>query len=310
MNKYKIGGLILGTEIDFPELIETKDGNVDFTIKYGNFPDILGGNSILEISPNGVEWYINDNNQVLCVRSIERIPYHFKCLIDNNEVIFHNDIKGSNIIQYYRRFLLLSLSSIVSFNNNLYPIHGCGVSYKGESFIISGNSGEGKSTLNMLLQERGFKTIGDDVLNVYVDNKKSYVHPGPPVSFLIDDSIDILNMWDIEKIILRDPIWRTTYSTIGNFDNITRPIRKIYNLSKYNEDIYISSNINISEKTRIIKNNAYCGYLFGKIDSEKQKRMITDIANYTEIVNFKRPKDLNKINETVDFIINDIKNNV
>ena len=37
--------------------------------------------------------------------------------------------------------------------------------------------------------------------------------------------------------------------------------------------------------------------------------MITDIANYTEIVNFKRPKDLNKINETVDFIINDIKNN-
>ena len=48
MNKYKIGGLILGTEIDFPELIETKDGNVDYTIKYGEVPDDIK-NSIIMI---------------------------------------------------------------------------------------------------------------------------------------------------------------------------------------------------------------------------------------------------------------------
>tara|TARA_Y100000389_G_C17413628_1_gene492383 strand:- start:182 stop:1108 length:927 start_codon:yes stop_codon:yes gene_type:complete len=307
MNKYKVAGLVIETEIDFPELIEIEHSTVDYIIKYGNVPDILGGNSSLIVSGrnNDIEYYYN-NNQVLYIREIFHSPYLFKCLIDNNEIIVHNDLKGVNI-KYYRRLLLGSILSIFSFKKNLYPIHGGGISYKGESFIILGKSGAGKSTLNMLLQERGFKTIGDDILNIYIEDKKSYVHPGIPAAFLKKNTIDILKKLDSEKIILRKPKWKTTFSTIDNFDNNIRQIRKIYYLLESDEDIFMS-NIDISKKKTMISNTGYSSMVYRGIDSKKHDRMVTDIVNSTEIVEFKRPFDMDRLDDSVDFILNDIKN--
>ena len=71
---------------------------------------------------------------------------------------------------------------------NTICIHSSALSYNGKYFLVSGNSGAGKSTTAMNLIKRGCKYLTDDIS--FVSSNDNYmVYPGLPIQKICKDAV-------------------------------------------------------------------------------------------------------------------------
>tara|TARA_Y100000385_G_C12966673_1_gene582168 strand:- start:66 stop:998 length:933 start_codon:yes stop_codon:yes gene_type:complete len=309
MNKYKVSGLVIETEIDLPLLIKSTKKNADFIVKLGNISEEVESSFIngkaFKICVYGCVYYVNDKNETFM--TLDTISTGFvKCLIDcKNEVTL--DCSNS-FIKVCSGFILNSVLTMISINNNLFPIHAYGLNYNGGAFLIVAPAGSGKSVLNVSLQQRGIPMISDDFVNIYMKREKPYVFSGYPAISLKDDAINILNMWDLKKIALKDTRKTTFHSDL--FKEGTIPLKKIYVLSE-GDDMSISDGLDIKNKISILNEHSYIPQISTSekyINYKKVKKMISDLSSTVKIVEFKRPIGIDRLDDSVDFILDDIKN--
>lgn len=292
MNKYLIGGLVIATEIKFPELIETKE-DADYTVSYGAIPSVKG-----KLIFDRVFMQIYDSDEVV-FKIPELATYYIK---GTSEVIMELDSNGNAADA--EKYVITLVFGIISYKKGMYPLHGGGIVHNGKAILFTGQSGAGKSTTMAGLQTRGYTAVGDDIANLYVENGKVYVHPCFPRFKLWDQSMEILDKYNSGEYRLRQDMNKYLVP-MDKFSTAPVEVDRIYLLKeeKENNDLLFEEKKGVI-KINKLKRNSYKPFLvepFGLVKNHFQ--LLNQIANATQFFEFSRKKNKKQVDEMLDGLI-------
>jgi hypothetical protein len=235
---YLIAGICLTSDIFYPELRQSNCSPEVF-LSYGNIPDHLQDNLVdfpfIEA---------NTNQYLLKLKGIGKI------LLENGTSITLEKEKKTNNLDL-ERYVLTNILGILSYQRNWIPMHGGVFEKNGKGILITGLSGNGKSTLLAALSQKGYKIVSDDISNVQIIDNKAFAQPCFPNLLLWKKTAELLKIEtktenklrsDAEKYII--PL------TEDQFYN--KPIELTH--------IYVLQNKNVTEEKIELKG-------FGKIES-------------------------------------------
>ncbi len=205
MNKYKLFGLVIESDIKFPQLLPAEDlstvSESDIVVVHNG--DISGKvNGILE---GGAVNYC-----VGLTYSCFRNSYGYYIIEGTNEIIY--EAKQGIRIEDIQAFILGYCIAMLLLHRKTLAIHCSAVCDMGSAdegaILIAGNSGAGKSSLTRKLIEEGYKVMTDDIaaVNVLSDeygNNTAIVYPAFPYQKLCRNEVEKRNM-DLNELIYVD----------------------------------------------------------------------------------------------------------
>jgi len=190
---YRVYGLVVESELEFPELLATQNEAPDMRVSFGKVPEsvehaIVKANwcqaSRLEflMEIEGVaKYHVADGNRI----TVE--------LSANSE----NEVRASDV----RLWLLGSAFGALLHQRGMLPLHVSAVKAPTGVWAFTGPSGEGKSTLAGFLHRRfGWKLVSDDVSVIDSDCSRAIVHPGPQKLKLWADALEHLEFPGCRKV--------------------------------------------------------------------------------------------------------------
>jgi hypothetical protein len=294
---YTLGGIVIASEFEIEELTPSEE-KADVTLKMGKTPEKLENATI-----NKILVQVNSNEVILTIPDIAKF-----WIINDNEVIIevlHPD-KTADAQKYILSFIL----GVLSFKKGFYPLHGGGVIHNGEAYLFTAHSGAGKSTTVAGLQQRGFKSLADDICNLYIENEKIMMHPCFPRFKLWEDSLEMLNIKNVGEYKLRSDLQKFLIPVLNDFSISPVPVKRIYLLVENREGKTFMEEVLGKDKMEILRNNNYKPWMVKAFNILKEHfGLMSSISNKVEIKRFNRPLNKAKLNEMYDFLIADITGN-
>lgn len=190
---YLIGGITIESDIFFPELIQT-DRKADVQVMYGEVPEHL--------EQNNVDFPFIEANENQYLLKLEKIG---RLLVENGTKITIQkspNAKSKDLENY----VLTNSIGALSYQRDLIPMHGGVFIHNNKGILISGSSGNGKSTLLASLYKKGFKIISDDISNLEIVDGKLFVYPSFPSILLWKDTADKIDLHLTKIPKLRDDL--------------------------------------------------------------------------------------------------------
>lgn len=297
MNKYyfyKIYDLILRSEIMFDEYEEIKvhsDIEYDFEILYGvETYDIIrkkqrGINQNFSLS---YIWFYAEN--IATYQIIEGK----KILVTKDKDCNHETVKA---------YLIGTCMGYILFQKNILAIHGAVVANKDKASIIIGDSGSGKSTISMYLQNKGYGFLSDDIARIfYVD--KLCVSSGYPGQRLCEDTMGELdfNIKQYRKVHLPNKN-KFLIPIKENFIDNSIEVRFIFEITTKSSGEIEFFHVEGKEKLNIILNNIYGinRLKFLEMNSNYFKSCIS-LAREITVYKIVRPINKNTLRDEANFI--------
>ena len=297
MNKYyfyKIYDLILRSEIILDEYEEIKvdsDIKYDFQILYGvETYDIIrkkqrGINQNFSLS---YIWFYAEN--IATYQIIEGK----KILVTKDKDCDHETVKA---------YLIGTCMGYILFQKNILAIHGAVVANKDKASIIIGDSGSGKSTISMYLQNKGYGFLSDDIARIF-DGDKLCVSSGYPGQRLCEDTMEELdfNIKQYRKVHLPNKN-KFLIPIKENFIDNRIEARFIFEITTKNSGEIEFFHVEGKEKLNIILNNIYgiSRLKFLKKNSNYFKSCIS-LAREITVYKIVRPINKNTLRDEANFI--------
>lgn len=297
--RYGVYGLNIESEIELNQLIELDKDNtdkIDVTISYKKMTE-----EIIEMNKENKTMFINidRNNTVLYVKDIA--IYYIK---NGNKIMI--DTLGDPNKKRIKSFLLGWAFGVIFVQRNMLALHGATIIKNNKAFVISGESGAGKSTISSSLIDRGYKFSSDDVGVVELEGEDFIIYPSYPLQKLGKDSMEILG-YDTEKYEINvKGTKRERYKVIrnDNFVNEPLPIEAVFQIEVVNDSEKVElEKVNGSKKLDFILDNLY----FSNVEVSSGMRpdyfkKCLDMAKYIPLYKIKRPVGKFTVNEQIKLI--------
>jgi len=295
--KYLVGGIVYKTSIEFPEFVET-DLPHTTTVEYGNVPEELENNFQARALVQ-----TNDKDEVLFT-----MPNLARFLIEGTQKVtiqLIDEQRKSDAEKYILTFVL----GLISYKMKMYPLHGGGIVHNNEAYLFTGLSGAGKSTTIAALKEEGFTVLGDDISNLFVEDKEVYIHPCFPRFKLWEESLDLLNLKNTNEYQLKSTMNKYLVPVGENYSDKPIKVKRIYHLVEDREGNTSFEGKNGQEKLQLFKANSYKPWAVKLFGLQKDHFiMMNQMLPKVEWFEFKRPKDKSSFKEMKDILIDHIKN--
>lgn len=192
MKYYQIYGLNIESDFILQGVYEiTKPEEIDVTICREIVEEKYIKTMPLEDEMALGHGFVRHEKKWTCARFKEIAVF---IIVNGNKIGYHL-YKGYDPIRV-NEILLNYCMSVVAYQRNMIMIHGSGINYNGETLIISGESGAGKSSLADEMLERGYKLMADDVVAIDQDEGNIYAYPAYPMRKLC---VDVLERKGIDK---------------------------------------------------------------------------------------------------------------
>lgn len=151
MRRYRLYGLTMETELEFPQLVEEKSDVGVAPVIYveeTEVPEevIHSGKKLYEFGEN-YSWLKNDTVR-LVVENGERIGYQ---------------LTGGGWPEHLQTYILGYGMSMLAMQRGILAIHCSAVADENGAVLIAGESGAGKSTVTTAFLERGYRLMADDM---------------------------------------------------------------------------------------------------------------------------------------------------
>ena len=177
MQYYRIYGLDLETDLDFPYLQEItpeqcSEDRVKMIKKDMPAHVVATGDGGYEI---GEHYSFLHNRTVM---------FEAK---DGKELTYQ--LKENGNPEYMKGFLLGYGLTMICLQRKRITMHCSAVAKNGQAVLICGKSGSGKSTLTANLLERNFSFLADDIAAVITNEEKAFVYPSFPYQKLCRDAV-------------------------------------------------------------------------------------------------------------------------
>lgn len=247
LRSYRIYGLTLASEIEFPEL-PLATGTPAVTIRYGQVPMALDS-----VSGKGTFYELNASECLLNLEQSAGARY----LIQHGRTITVEP-SAHAIAEDVRLFLLCSGLGALFYQRDWFPLHGSAIKIAQGAVLFVGASGIGKSTLAAALGQRGYPFITDDICIITTDQAgRSCVVPGFPQVKLWADSAAYLARTSELQMSVRPGQEKYFLPTVAPWVEEPTPIVAIYLLTPTATDEITIETVQGMEKVAPIQNNAY-----------------------------------------------------
>lgn len=294
MHNYTAHGLIISSQINFPELIECS-GKSGINIKYGEFDY-----SSEEVLEEGV--FRIASHYVLTENSVYLIWNHINiCQIHKGQEIIVNSQTG--IDETFLRALILGPAlGILLHQRGRLVLHASAVNINDGAVAFMGHNGAGKSTTTFSFMNNGHPLISDDILSIDFRSGLPVVYPGLPRIKLWPESLELSR-----KNMRSFPIHPESRKRSCFVDNF-------YNRDIYLKHIYVIEN---SEKTFLeelkpqdalleLIRNSYCANIFQNSDQATNLKEYAKIVKNVSIKQLNIERSLDKIPEMVNLVERDV----
>ncbi|MBN1187695.1 MAG: hypothetical protein JXB49_35805 [Bacteroidales bacterium] len=274
--KYKAFGLHFESSFEIPELLTTKEADVDVTINMGEVPEQLDN-----IIVSGARFQANDTEFILTVDNIGR--FYVK---DGNKIVIEK--KPQTEDNEMRLFLLGSTLGALFHQRGLLPLHASSIEIGDEAIALCGISGAGKSTLAASIVKTGKKLLADDISVITFQDGKPLINPAYPQMKLWADAVKYLGEHPGSYKKIRTNIEKHGVHFHDEFSTTPRPLRHIFVLSIKNSEGYEVTEVQGMEKFKAIQSNTYRFNFAGnkelRADHLKQSSQLAANVKITRIV--------------------------
>jgi hypothetical protein len=296
MHQYWAYGLLVESEIEFPELLPYQFEKADVTLNIGKTPENLEGEDVL----HKVTVSMSSNEYLLKLLNIA----NYYAANGNQIVIEPLQDSDENSL---RLFALSNAFSAILYQRNSILLHASGVFFKNGVILFCGNSGAGKSTLITALQQKGYQVFTDDVcvLQPQLDHSIKVI-PSYPMIKLWEDSFTKIGISDWgEKKRIRDHLPKYAHYFHNQFITDPQNVLQLFvldNSHKNSLDVQIIQ-LTALDAFDIVEKNSY--RQLQMIMMKKRQlhfKQITQLVNGLPVFLCKRPEYGNTLDTLIETI--------
>lgn len=290
---YQVFGLIVKSEMQFPELLTIPQQLENVNIVFGLVPDKIQDPLI-----TGVVFQAKENQFLLNIKDVARY------LVEGGEKItvqIFNQSESGMI----RSFLLGSAFGALLYQRNYLLLHGSAIDTDGGAIIFCGESGAGKSTLAASFDKLGFKIISDDLCAIQFDENKNLVlYPAYPQIKLWEDAIQKIHVEKDDNFHqISSDRFKFAVRKKENFQNEPRPIKKIFMLGTHNKDVFDLQHMTGIQKIRLLQKESYRQRFLKGLNKEVNRfQLVSQMANQVDLFRVIRPRAGYQLDELVQLI--------
>jgi hypothetical protein len=296
MYQYWAYGLLIESELEFPEFLAYPFEKSDVTIRIGSTPAMLSGE----------DHYVNGDVSMDSNRFLLKLPEIATYYAQNgNEVIVA--LLPNAELKSVRLFLLSNVLSAILHQRNLIPLHASGIIHNDQVILFCGESGAGKSTLVTKLQQSGYQLFTDDVCVIIpTATGKITLVPSYPMIKLWADSFERIGLPAAnEELRIRAEMPKYAKFYHDQFDITPREIKQIFILAKDAEqsEIAIRKLSAVEAFTELQQNSYRRGQMRAMNKKPVHFSMISSIIKDTPTFKSTRPASENTLDELMQKIV-------
>ena len=205
-----------------------------------------------------------------------------------------------------RVFLLGSALGALLFQRGLLLIHGNAIEVNGGCLVCVGDSGAGKSTLAAAFLQHGYRLLADDVVPV---TEQGMATPGFPRIKLWGDTAQQMGIkTDGLRRIMPD-MDKYNVPLGERFCDTPLPVKWVYVLESVNEDFACLPYEGMS-RFEPLHDNTYRVHFLDAMELKPQHlQQVAKLAGGIHMAKIQRPQSGFRINELVQFILDNINKN-
>jgi len=290
---YKIYGITVESEIAIEELISAEDiTKTDASIYFGPVNQKIN-NAVYEddnIKYSKNEFYLH----------IKGIADFY--VSDGTKIVV--ELENESILVQAKVFLLGSCLGILLAQRKTIAIHGGAVVVGGNSIIITGNTGAGKSTLTCAFRKEGYKFLADDVVALGEKEKGNIIaFPAFPQQKLCKDAIEKMGYKTEELVLIDEKREKYSIPLNNHFLMEAVSLKAIYELNSVDEDLVKLEELFGTNKFNTILKNIYRieTIRLDDFDPVYFKKCV-EIAKSIKVYKLSRPKGKFTVDEQIKLI--------
>jgi hypothetical protein len=274
---YILFGLHLESEMQLPELIPSEEAP-DVHVRFGEVPGELS-----EVQGRGVLFQAAPGKFLLRIPNIARFY-----ITDGKEIVVAME-EGVDLREA-RPFLLGPAIGALLWQRETLVFHGSVIKFGDEAWIISGNSGAGKSSLAGAAFKAGLQVATDDTVALDINKGKAKAWPGYPYIKLWADVVEQLRL----KATVSGPVRETMekyYHPLGEqFCKDPLPITGLVWLSSHNTEETVLEEVKGMEKFNVLRQATHrLRYVQGLGVVPQHFKLLGQVAGDFRVLTVKRP---------------------
>lgn len=295
---YKIYGLRVKSEMEFPEAYQGKDTEFDVEIRLGRMPDFIQEKKkqgfLTSVLLREYRWFYFKGEGSFLIKKGRTITIE----------------RDSNSDEMHIRALVLGACfGCLLYQRDIPALHGAAVAYHNQAIIICGDSGSGKSTISTEFRKRGCLFLADDMVAVSMEDEKPYAESAFPQQKLCKDAALEFGYQLTDLLLLEEEREKYAVFLDKEFCNSKKRLAMIVHLDTLEDGELLVEEKMDSDKLLVIIKNLYSKSDFAEAGMHpKVFRQCLFMAQTIPLITVKRPKDKKFAEEIVDQIISIIEN--
>lgn len=290
---YKIYGLVIESEIEFPEAFELEEQPADVVVRYGMMPENI------RKEKEELHHTFKQNQSLKWFYFEEEGSF----LIENGtSICVEPDATADE--KHIRALVLGACLGTILLQRERIAIHGSAVVWRNKAIILSGRSGTGKSTICTELRNRGCLFLADDTVAITSEADVLYANPAYPQQKLCTDAAAAFGYQLQDLILLNEEKMKYAIRLKDSFCPDRKVIAALVILEIREDYQLIVQELRGSEKLEYIIKNLYSNVDYRYIGmNTKVFRKCMEFAQKVPIIRIARPAGLNTVETIVDQLI-------
>ena len=292
---YYIMGMKILSEIVLPGVSIDTDC-YDVKIVYCKF-DIVTEN-VLEFRNY---YYLNQTDFVCDIKKVAKFRVTGGCLIQI-------DLYEQADLELVAVYLLGTCMGALLMQRGMVTLHGSTIVMNGQSVIITGRCGAGKSTLSTALRLRGNSILSDDISPVIIHDNEVMSVPAYPKQRICEDTAIMMGI--DTGILVRACSEDFKYNVDVSKEFVKHPVKLfgiIEIVPEEVEDVTLTE-LKSSEKLELIRSNIYCKEFYTQVDFQPSYfKKLLEIAGSIHTYRLIRPKGHFTVDRQIEIIMDEIK---
>lgn len=270
---------------------------VDIIIEAGTIPE-----DIIEKEEQKIYYEFGDTRSWL-------VNNYVRLLMENGNHITYSK-KDRCPDMYLTSYLLGWGMSMTCLQRNMLAMHCSVVTDGRKAYLISGESGSGKSTVTRELLLKGYKLMADDMTLVNLEDDQVVVTPAFPYQKLCRDAAMHCGKPMDELIYIDEAKDKFLVPCYEIFENKTLPIGGLMILFRHTGEEVTFQNIEGINKLHAYANNLFLRHLLkDKKYNPKLGSLMLKMASKTPICTIGRPDGKDTVPEILTYVSDFIKQN-
>ena len=296
---YNVYNLNVQSSIFFPELKKSSENKIpDIIIRFEDLDHNHHSLNFKKIN-NGGLWEIQHNDK----KSIFFWENELIFKVENGKEIIVN-IKSTINKSFLRSLILTQAMGILLHQRGYLVLHGSSVKMNNNAVVFIGESGNGKSTITVALNNKGYPLITDDVSAITFKENIPIIFPSFPRIKLWVDIIKNLTYDKDLTIKIRPDLEKYSYPIEECFHPDPVPLKRIYLIEKGKKNEII----NLNNKDALINliRNSYNFKIFGISEKSYNLFQCSNLINNVSLKNLKVHHSVKEIDDLINLIENDV----